>query len=297
MLHRGNLERNLSCIAAIEIITMRRATYIFVLLMACALTSTSLAGPINSDVAFTPRKGGGVLRMQYTYSDAHGHGSARNVREVQTSVARVAVVLGLESNLAMIVNVPYVYRERKVYDSREGSVEDRRDGPTDTTLLLKYRFWQEDAGPLQTERLAALFGVNLSNGDSSFSSDSTDPIVGLVYSWRHDRKVFDADMVYTIKTGDGNFDVDSLRYDLTYSYRVSPEIFSENSLSQWSVVAEMNGRYSIDGTHEIFLSPGIQYTSEQWTWEASFQIPTVQELASNGVETDYRFSIGWRFRW
>ncbi|MBN4058887.1 transporter [bacterium AH-315-J04] len=275
----------------------RRAKYTLALLMAGTLTSTSFAGPINSDVAFTPRKGGGVLRMQYTYADAHGRGSARNVREVQTSIARVAVVLGLEANLAMIINVPYVYRERKVYDSREGSVEDRRDGPADTTLLLKYRFWQDDSGPLQTERLAALFGVNLSNGDSSFSSDSYDPIVGLVYSWRRDRKVFDADMVYTIKTGEGNFDVDSLRYDLAYSYRIFPERFSATSESQWSVVAEMNGRYNIDGTHEIFLSPGIQYTSEQRTWEASFQLPTVQELASNGVETDYRFSIGWRFRW
>ncbi len=274
-----------------------RANHALTFLMAATLTSTCIAGPINSDVAFTPRKGGGVLRMQYTYADAHGHGSARNVREVQTSVARVAVVLGLESNLAMIVNVPYVYRERKAYNSREGSVEDRRDGPTDTTLLLKYRFWQIDEGPLQTKRLAALFGVNLSNGDSSFSSDSCDPIVGLVYSWQHGRKIFDADVVYTINTGDDNFNVDSLRYDLAYSYRIFPERFSANSLSQWSVVAEMNGRYNTDGTHEIFLSPGIQYTSEQWTWEASFQLPTIQELASNSVETDYRFSIGWRYRW
>ncbi len=275
----------------------KRAVYTLVMATVVAPSPKLLAGPINSDVAFTPRKGGGVLRMQYSYADAQGYGRARDIRQVQTSVARVALVLGLEADLALILNVPYVYREQQVYDRREGHVEDRRDGPADTTLLLKYRFWQLDEGPLRTRRLAGLLGVNLSNGDSDFSSDSYDPIVGVVYSWRNNRHVFDADLVYRINTGDGDFDHDTLLYDMAYSYRIHPETFDATTPTQWSIVAELNGRYRTDGIHEIFLAPGIQYTSQQWTWEASFQLPTVQELGGNTVETDYRFSVGWRYRW
>ena len=62
-------------------------------------------------------------------------------------------------------------------------------------------------------------------------------------------------------------------------------------------VAELKGRYRTAGSHEIFLSPGVQFVAEHWLIEASLQLPVVREMAAGRAETDYRFVLGLRLRW
>lgn len=268
-----------------------------VALVAVLSSATSALGsPIHTNVAFSPHKGGNILRLQYVYSEAESSG---NTRHVSTSTVRAAWIHGLRANLALIVNVPFVHRQVDRFAPRLGRFEQIHDGVADLTAMLKYRFWQHDAGPMRTTRLAALFGLNVRSGDSDFSSDSYDPILGLVYSWRDGRKLFDAALRYQINTGGGRQGHDTLKYDLALSYRVHPAEYPEDTatLSEWSVVAELNGRYTADGSHELFLSPGVQRVTEQWVWEASIQIPVVQDLSGTQPETDYRAVIGLRYQW
>lgn len=275
----------------------RRVLRCSVLLIAVVLSgTTALGGPIHTNVAFSPHKGGNILRIQYVYSEAESSGNARHV---SSSTVRAAWIYGLRANLALIVNVPFVHRQVDRFAPRLGRFEEVHDGVADLTAMLKYRFWQHDAGPMRTTRLAALFGLNIRSGDSDFSSDSYDPILGLVYSWRDGRKLFDADLRYQINTGGGRQGHDTLRYDLALSYRVHPAEYPESTanLSEWSVIAELNGRYATDGSHEIYLSPGVQCVTEQWVWEASIQIPVVQDLSGTRPETDYRAVIGLRYQW
>lgn len=251
-------------------------------------------GPINSNVAFTPREGGGILRLQYTFEEADGSGS---VQHVSKSTAKAVLVYGLKSNLALFLTVPYVNLQVDRFDRRFGRSEEAHDGVGDITVMAKYRLYQKDVGPQNTTRFAVLGGLNIRSGDSDFSSDSYDPIVGAVFSWRKDRASLDADLIYRFNTGGGENRHDMLRYDLTYSHRVFPAEYREEDTYQIDVVAEINGRYVTDGTHEVFFSPGVVWSQERVAFELSVQIPTVQDLARGTPETDYRIVTGVRFRW
>ena len=259
-----------------------------------AAPSRTPAGPINTNVALTAPKGGNIFRLQYIYSESGARG---NVRHVNTSTVRATYLYGLESNLTLSLSAPYHNRQVDVVVPRFGRIERAHDGIGDLTLLAKYRFWKSDPRPQETLRWAALGGVNLRSGDSDFSSDSYDPIVGTVFTWRRDRGGFDADLVYQFNTGSGEFRHDTLRYDVSYAHRVWPEVYDMENVWEFNVVGELNGRYSADGSHEVFLSPGMQFITERWIVEASIQLPVIQKLNNDGPDTNYRLVLGLRFQW
>ena len=82
---------------------------------------------------------------------------------------------------------------------------------------------------------------------------------------------------------------------MAYSHRLLPAIYDTKDAWEFDCVAELNGRYVADGSHEVFLSPGFQFITEHWIFEASVQLPVIQDF--DGPETDYRFVIGFRFQW
>ena len=157
--------------------------------MVCAPAITP-AGAINTDVALTPPKGGSIFRRQFVYSEADGRG---DVPHVNTSTTKATYVYGFKENLAFFLTLPYVHRETDVFMSQRGRFERRDGGVADFTLVGKYRFWQDDRRPGETLRLAALGGLNIRSGDSNFTSDSYDPMVGTVFTWQRERGWFDAD--------------------------------------------------------------------------------------------------------
>ena len=263
----------------------------FFTVMVCA-PATILAGPINTDVALTPPKGGSIFRLQYIYSESDGSG---DVQHVNASIIKGTYVFGLKENLALFLTVPHVHREVDVVKPQLGRFERSDRGVADLTFLAKYRFWQDDRRPGETLRWAAIGGLNIRSGDSDFTSDSYDPIVGTVFTWQRDRGWFDADLIYQFNTGGGESRHDALRYDLAYSYRLTPARFEPGNAWELDAVAELNGRYITDGSHEVFLSPGLQFITKQWILETSLQLPIIQDI--DGPETDYRFVVGFRFQW
>ncbi len=258
-----------------------------------AFVASPAAAQINTDVALTPRNGGSILRLQYTFRELSGTGAIANQHE---SSVRGTFLHGITAGIALIMTVPYLNRQTDRIDPQSGRIEDAHDGVGDFTFLLKHRFWQRDDGPGKTARWALLGGINIRSGDSDFTSDSYDPIVGTVFSWRGGRSRFDADLVWQFNTGRGNFRHDFLRYDLAYTHRLFPDVFTSTSTWVLSGVAELNGRYGTDGSHELFLAPGVQFSTERWILEASIQLPVVQELG-DVPETDYRLVVGVRFQW
>ncbi len=267
-----------------------------ILAMVCT-SSLALAGPIHSDVAFSPRKGGSMLRLQFTYFEADGRGGA--VQNVHGSVVRAVFIHGVSEKLALIAAFPYVNKKIDMFSKKMGRFENAQGGFADFNVMLKYRFWQDDSAARHTERFAGLLGLNVRSGDSDLSSDSYDPIFGTVYSWRQDRHLFDANLIYQINTGSGENRHDRLRYDIAYSYRwISPADDDEmvDVWYEWNLIAELNGYYLTDSTHEIFLSPGVQYVTEKWVGEFSVQFPVVQELTDQMSEMDFRIVAGIRIR-
>jgi len=259
---------------------------------AAGLCTTARAGPINTDVAMTPRKGGSILRLQYIYGEAKGRGE---VEEIRTSRVKATYVFGLKSNLALFLTETYVNRKVERITPEREHFEDTEDGFADVTFLVKYRFWQDDRRPGESLRWAVLGGLNIRSGDSKFTSDSYDPILGTVFTWPRDRGTLSTDLVYQFNTGGGESRHDALRYDLAYSYRLTPATYEPGHAWEINAVGELNGRYVTDGAHEIFLSPGLQFVTQQWIFETSIQLPVLQDL--DGPETDYRIVVGLRFQW
>lgn len=252
------------------------------------------AGPINTNAALTPSKGGNIFRLQYTYSEADGND---NIRHLNGSGLRGTYVYGWQQNLALFLTVPYANRQVDKLVPRLGRIEEAHDGIADITILAKYRFWQLDTGPGWTARWAVLGGLNIRSGDSDFTSDSYDPILGTVFSWRRGRGRFDTDLIYQFNTGRDGFRHDDLRYDVSYSIRLWPAVYEPGNAYEFDAVAELNGRYSTDKAHEVFLSPGLQFITQRWILEASIQLPVIQEFPDNRPETAYRLVCGIRFQW
>ncbi len=262
--------------------------------IALGLCAPAIAGPINTNAALTPRKGGAIFRLQYRYSEAS---EAGNIMHVNSSSVIGTFVYGITEDLAAIFSAPYVNRQVDRVVPRFGRSEDAHDGVGDMTFMLKYRFWQRDDGPGRTMRWAALGGMNFRSGDSDFSSDSYDPIVGVVFTVRRDEVFFDVDLIYQLNTGRGRFSHDALRYDASLALRLFSGTTQRDIAWEFNAVAELNGRYVVDGSHEVFLSPGVQFVTEQWVLETSIQLPVFQDLPAGRPETDYRIITGLRFQW
>ncbi len=196
--------------------------WLLALVAAVGCAAPAYAGPINTDVALTPPKGGSIFRLQYIYSEAYRSG---DVQHVITSTVKGTYVYGLKENVALFFTVPYAHREVDMVKPQLGRVERSDSGVADLTFLAKYRFWQDDRRPGETLRWAALGGLNIRSGDSDFTSDSYDPILGTVFTWQRDRAWLDADLVYQFNIGCGESRHDALRYDVAYSYRLFPEVF------------------------------------------------------------------------
>lgn len=256
------------------------------------MQTVTIAGPINTDAALAPGEGATILRLQYLYAESDGQD---RIAHVNTSTLRTTLVYGVRKDLALFLSVPLINRQVDVFDRNMGRTEQAHDGIGDVTVMAKYRFWYEDPDPETTMRLAAIFGLNVRSGDSDFSSDSYDPIVGVVYSYRRGRNKFDADLIYQLNTGGGEHRHNSLRYDASYSFRLTPATFDSGDQREWDVVAEINGAYRTDGAHTLYLAPGIQYITDRWIFETSFQIPVTQD--GDEPELDYRVTTGFRFQW
>lgn len=253
-----------------------------------------VAGPIHTDVAFTPRAGGGILRLQYVYREAEGRGAAG---QINASTFRSTLVYGATERIALFLSAPYQNRQVDISPAGGGRFEDAHDGIGDVTAMVKYRFWQQDKGTLETNRWAILGGVNIRVGDSDFTTDSYDPIVGVAWSWRADRNRLDADLLYRFNTGTGLFAHDAIRYDFAWSYRIYPATYEAGQIVSLDTVAELNGLYRTDGSHEVYLAPGLQLSGDGWALETSIQLPVVREVDDDRPENDFRFVFGVRFHW
>ena len=259
------------------------------------LASAAHAGGINSDEAMTPNKGGLILRLKGVYADAAASGA---IRDADTLKITSVLAYGLRADLSLFLRTPLRYNKVETTGLGGAGRETHEHlGFEDFTLFIKYRFWQKDTSPSDTYRVALLAGLDVRTGDSHFSSDSYDPLTGLTFTRHHGRHHVNGDTIYQLNTGSGLSRADSLRYDLAYSYRVHPERFTPGRAFQWDIVGEINGEYLTDGSHEVFLSPGVQYSLPRWRFETSIQLPVLQNLSHGRPEANYRVVTGFRYHW
>jgi len=253
------------------------------------------AGGINSDEAMTPNKGGLILRLRGVYADAEASGT---IRDADTFKIVTVLAYGLREDLSLFLRTPLRYDEVETQGpGGAGRVTREHFGVEDITLFFKYRFWQKDTSANDTFRVAWLAGLDVRTGDRQFSSDSYDPLSGFTFTLQRARHHLNGDTIFQVNTGSGLSGADSLRYDLGYSYRFYPERYTPGRAFQWDIVGEINGEYLTDGSHRVFLSPGLQYTVHRWRFETSLQLPVLQDLSPGRREVNYRIVTGFRYHW
>jgi hypothetical protein len=266
----------------------------------CAGLLLSVAGAHAQEAMYTaaatmPSKGTLLLREQYHYyaqgADRYG-GTDRTIRhQLMTSLA-----LGLERGLALYVDVPVETR----VSSRSAA---RGFGRTTETLVpevnatLKWRFYQDDSGGVDTTRIALLGGVRLDT-DTQLSLN---PHIGIVYTRVWGRHGFNQELHYTLNTssdrtanfgGDGS--ADALASNTAYLYRIYPERYTSESTGAWYATIELNSLYETSGDFEMRLSPGLMFEGREFGFEIMAQLPVYQRVRHRS-ELDFAIGIGIRF--
>lgn len=270
-----------------------------------------LSAPINSNVALPVRKGGFVFRSQARWLRATDDSTSSD-KQVNVVTIPNALVYGATPDLALFAIFPYIFRNVELTDPSSGKRIDKNDsGIGDLTLIGRYTIYAKDY-PSGTARFAPLAGIKLPTGDDDLepiTTESVDLQFGGVstITWDFGRHEIDADIIYRVNTEAKDFEKgDDLFYDLAYEFRVYPwslpDVGAPNFLY---LVTEANGIFSqkselsgktIDnsGGNILFLSPGIQFATKRYILEASIQLPVIQDLNGNQVETDFVLTAGFR---
>ncbi|RMH23721.1 MAG: hypothetical protein D6692_14770 [Planctomycetota bacterium] len=242
-----------------------------------------------SEAATQPAKGRVTWResLRFTRYEL----SDRTVDEV---VVNTRLTLGLNGKLSAVLDMPLVNRD----DSLDGSRD--ANGVGDLRLGVKWRFWQDDRGAIETKRLAAFGGLRLPTGTDGMSSGGVDPYVGLVYTMVHGRHGVNAAVRYTLTTdGDasplaaGYGGDDLLTLETSYLYRLSPSAYTADTEGSLYAALESFVDYETNGDAEWRLAPGLLWEARRWAAELNVILPVARSVDER-ARTDWGFAAGVR---
>lgn len=264
---------------------------------ALPVCSTHAQEAINTPAATQPAKGKVYLRQQLRFV-RFGSDPSDLDRDIDQVTFLNRIALGLTGSLSLSLDVPLTYRDT---DRPGPGNDDTHFGVNDLTLMAKWRFWQEDLGPVDTIRFAALAGLMIPTYDDDYSTDGFSPIIGGVMTTVLGRHGLNASARWTFTTDSrrdpvmpGQGKADLLNYDFAYLYRFAPEAYSETQTDAWYGVIELNGFYETNGDHQLLFSPGLMFEARTWAAEIGVQLPIAQDL-DRRPEMDWALVVGLRF--
>ncbi len=249
---------------------------------------------IFTPAATQPAKGKVYVRQQFKFL-SYGDDPTGLDRDIDEFASLTNISVGVTGNLSFTLGVPLVYRET---DAPSG--DDDHFGVGDLTLLGKFRFWQQDLGPIDTLRASIIGGLGVPSYDDELSSEGWNPIIGGVFTAVLGRHGFNAAARWTFTTdseaapvGPGKGIDDLLQYDLAYLFRIAPEAYTSETRGAWYLTAELNGAYETNSDHELLFSPGLLYEGITFAAEIGVQFPIVSDLDQR-PETDFALVVGLR---
>ena len=222
--------------------------------------------------------------------------------------------------------------EEEEHHEAEGGVEKLGDssGIGDATLYGQYRYLND---PDSRTQGAVLFGIKMPTGDTDEKSrhgerfetehqpgsGSWDPMAGLALSTVLGNVTAGASVLYIhAREGSQHTDLgDGVFYSLALAHRLGASLqngnghhdHSTHSHAGWDVMLELNGEWrdkleihsaedDNTGGNQVFVSPGIRYTSNAgWAMALSAGVPVVENLNGIQSEPDWRVTgnVGFAF--
>jgi hypothetical protein len=263
----------------------------------CAIAALAFApAAMAQEAMFTqaatmPSPGTGVWRQLVHYSEYSGpHGAESQVLEVMA-----AVQFGLARDLSLTLEAPVVWHRMEHGDG----TTDRDFGVDELNLMLKWRFYKEDTGGVDTRRAALLLGAEFPSG-SGIADNSVDPYIGAVYTQVWGRHGFNQDAIFRLNTGGASEDnfggegsAEAIFLNTAYLYRIAPAAYTSDTKGSYYLTTELSQIYETNGDYEVRFAPGIMFEGWQWAWEAMVQLPVYEDVDKR-PELDWSVGFGIR---
>lgn len=271
---------------------INRAVGVFIVLIVFSGEAHAQASAL-SDAATQPAKGRIAWREQARFERYELLGN-----DVDQWTIDTRLIYGLRKDVSLTLNVPMILRDRSVVSA--AGVGDQ-EGLGDTTLMLKWRFWQHDPAPVDTNRLALIGGLRLPTGTDGLSTGGWDPFVGLTFTRVFGRHGMNASARYTASTDGlanpisaGTGEADLLTLETSWLYRLSPSEYTSETDASLYFTVESFVDYETNGDIAWRVAPGLLYEARRWTAELSPIVPIAQDV-DDRAELDWGLAFGVRF--
>lgn len=286
-----------------------------VVLAALILPASAAGAPVTFNTALPVARGQVLWREKAVVAHSGDDPSGRQ-REVSRETLVSALGYGFTARLAGFVVLP---ASRKRLRSPGAETRTSR-GLGDVLLFARLTVFQDDARG-RTFRIAPLAGVEAPTGRDDVrdaqgrlppglqpGSGTWDPLIGVVASWQELDFQVDLQVSHLAHGKRGGFSFgDQNRLDASLQVRIWPgSLDARSGVPDFLYgVLELNGvdrdpdslagRTDPDtGGTQVFLTPGLQWVTRRWIWEAVVQLPVVQNLNGNALETGWIFHGGFR---
>lgn len=247
--------------------------------------------PTDTKAPTMPGKGNWVLRSILAHHEFKP--SEQSSLDGSKTMLLNHIELGLTGHTALMFHLI------ESWEDISGSKKD--SGLEDSMLTFKWRFYQDDFGPIDTFRLGILAGLELPTGSDVYSTGSISPHIALSGMYIEGRHGVTASLMYHVTQGDhlepvmaGDKDANHLSFDASYLYRIAPETYGATMEAAWYVGAELNGDWETDGDTEILLRPILLYEAPAWAFELTYGLPVYEDVVHR-PEIDHEFKLGFRF--
>lgn len=283
---------------------------------ATAISGWVNAAPITFSSALPVDEGGIVFHQQFHYMSSGDDPSSAN-RDMTAKAAVSVLGYGVNEKLTLVGMLPYV---DKSLEMRDAGIKRNNQGLGDLAAFVRYTVWQQNAQS-RTFRVSGFGGLTAPTGDNDTSdrlgrlppslqtgTGTWNWFGGAVATYQVLDFEVDAAISYHNNRAANELEVgDELRLDLSGQYRLWPRELSDGVPSFVYGVLELNthhqDRNRINGVSNdnsggttVWLSPGVQYVTKRWVWEAAVQKPITQDLHGSALEEESIIAAGVRVR-
>ncbi len=267
----------------------------------CFTASVSWAAPIATNTALPLSTDEFIVRQQFvmTRSSDRITGTRRSVDRFES---RTVLGYGFTSKLAVFGVLPLVN-----VNSELGDVSASEVGLGDAALFARYEVFRSDQ-PGRTIRIAPYAGVRLPTGrDGKTGDGSVDVFGGLIATIASTQWVLDSQFRYDRnREAEGFRRGDSTSIETSFQYRLSPGIVTQETNAFVFGVLELSVNHydrnrlnSVtdpnSGGFQLFLTPGLQYSTRRWIADFGVKVPIVNDLSGTALEPDYTILTSIRF--
>jgi len=271
------------------------------LLALCFTVSMSWAAPIATNTALPLSTDEFIIRQQFvmTRSSDRITGIRRSVDRFES---RTVLGYGFTSKLAVFGVLPLVDINRKV-----GDVSASEFGLGDAALFARYEVFRSDQAG-RTIRIAPYAGVRLPTGrDGKTGDGSVDVFGGLIATIASTQWVLDSQLRYDHnREAEGFQRGDSTSFETSFQYRISPrKVIQETNAFVFGVLELSANHYernrlggvvdSNSGGFQLYLTPGLQYSTRRWIADLGVKVPIVNDLNGTALEPDFTILASIRF--